>query len=260
MARRLDRRAGESEDAWRNRVNAYHKKWLEKNKEKFRAIQNRYRQRHADTLTARRKQHYIEHREEKVAYQREWQERNKDKVRAYTRKYEALHPGRKIPKTEEERQKANAYSREKYAKNLDAERQRSREKGHRRAKAGICQSCVLPTEFGTQTCSTHWFANRVTQRLGLGGDTIGRGQALKAILEKQNYLCAYTGKKLVPGVNASVDHIQCKAKHPELVGDTNNIAWVDFQINRMKNDMDRDEFLETCAVIAERAGLVKRIR
>ena len=35
--------------------------------------------------------------------------------------------------------------------------------------------------------------------------------------------------------------------------------WLDMQVNRMKTDMTRDEFIELCALIAERAGIVKRL-
>lgn len=114
--------------------------------------------------------------------------------------------------------------------------------------------------FGGHTCEVHWFAARATQRLGLGPKTIERGQALKAILESQGRKCAYTGRDLVCGVNASVEHKIPQSRRPDLKADLGNIEWLDLRVNRMKTDMTHDEFVEECALIAERAGLVKRCK
>jgi hypothetical protein len=150
------------------------------------------------------------------------------------------------------------YQRARYAKNRKAESIRGREKSMRRKARGLCHNCSSPQAFNSVSCEKHWFAARATQRLGLGPDVIGRGQALKAILEAQDYRCAYTGIPLVCGVNASVEHKIPTSKRPDLKGDLSNIEWLDVTVNRMKTDMTHDEFLGMCALIAERAGLVER--
>jgi hypothetical protein len=197
--------------------------------------------------------------EKAKAYIKAWREANRDKVRGYSRAYEDRNPKRQTA-TEEKRAKANEANRSKYAKNLDKQRERSRVKGAARVTAGVCRSCNKPPAFGCQVCEDHWFAARATQRLGLGTNTLERGRALKSILESQGYRCAYTGKDLVCGVNASIEHKVPVSKRPDLKSDLNNIEWLDVTVNRMKTDMTREEFIETCALIAERAGIVKRLK
>lgn len=190
-------------------------------------------------------------KEKAKAYVKAWREKNKERVRGYSRKHDELHP-RRHTDTEEKRLRANAQVRKHYAENLESARERNRIKGAARVAAGVCRSCVKPPAFGSQVCEDHWFAHRATQRLGLGGNTRERGQALKSILAAQNYRCPYTGRKLVPGINASVDHIKPGSKHPELRGDLSNIQWVDDVVNRMKQDLSHDEFLELCSLITKR--------
>lgn len=88
---------------------------------------------------------------------------------------------------------------------------------------------------------THWFKN-VGVPHGLGNKT---GIALLAALwEEQAGRCAVTGDTLVPGYNASLDHIIPKSK-----GGTNergNLRWVLLSINRMKWDMSHEDFLLMC--------------
>ena len=55
---------------------------------------------------------------------------------------------------------------------------------------------------------------------------------IKEILIKQDYRCAYTGVKLVIGVNASIDHIVPRCKGGKDTVD--NIQWVDKIVNSEK--------------------------
>lgn len=251
----LKKQVGESDTAYIERVRDYHRAWRDQNRAKVRAADQRYREAHPTLIQARRAADWIENRDTKIEKQKNWRDRNREKVRGYSRKYEASNPDRK----KENKERLNADQRSRYAKNLDVERQRSREKSLARVSAGICRSCNKPPAFGGQVCEDHWFAARATQRLGLGVETLMRGQALKSILEAQGYKCAYTGRDLVCGVNASIEHKIPVAKRPDLKSDLKNIEWLDVTVNRMKTDMTRDEFIETCALIAERAGVVKRV-
>jgi 5-methylcytosine-specific restriction endonuclease McrA len=76
-------------------------------------------------------------------------------------------------------------------------------------------------------------------------------EGLRDKLIAQNYRCAYTGKALILGVNASVDHILPVARFPQLISDLHNIEWVDLQVNQMKRDLTRDEFLSSICQILE---------
>lgn len=196
--------------------------------------------------------------EDAKAYVKKWRGQNKDRVRAYSKKYESKNPKRHTG-SEEKRLKVNRANRAYYQKHVEAERARGRQNRIKRIASGVCRSCNTPASIG-EVCEIHWLAQRATQRLGLGGDTISRGQKLKDILVAQDYTCPYSGRKLVLGVNASVDHIKPVSKHPELLGDLNNIQWVDGLINRMKQDLEHDEFLAMCEAIVNRAknGTAKR--
>lgn len=82
---------------------------------------------------------------------------------------------------------------------------------------------------------------------GLTGSAV---PALEALWERQGGQCPYTGEDLVPGVNASLDHIV--SKHRGGGDDPTNLQWVTMLVNSMKTSMTHDEFVETCAAIAAR--------
>ncbi len=151
------------------------------------------------------------------------------------------------------------YQRDRYATMRDKESIRSRLKSEKRKAKGLCHNCSKPQAFGSVSCEEHWFAQRATQRLGLGPKVIERGRSLKAILVSQDFKCAYTGRPLACGENASVEHKVPQSRRPDLKAELSNIEWLDLRVNRMKTDMTREEFIDECVLIAERAGRVKRI-
>jgi hypothetical protein len=66
-------------------------------------------------------------------------------------------------------------------------------------------------------------------------------QALVDLLAAQDYKCAYTGKELQPGTNATLDH-----KTPQVRGGPTtleNLHWVDAKVNSTKNTLNHEEFL-----------------
>jgi hypothetical protein len=89
-----------------------------------------------------------------------------------------------------------------------------------------------------QHCINCWFKTIALARTGSRKNWI----IIKRILKKQKYKCIYTGIKLLPGINASLDH-----KIPTSKGGTNdssNLQWVDLKINRMKNNCSHKEFIQ----------------
>lgn len=96
-------------------------------------------------------------------------------------------------------------------------------------------------------CFKHWIL-----RLAKGNrDTKQNPELAKALAFKwaeQNGRCAYTGVELVPGVNASIDHIVPYSRGGQNCAE--NVHWVDRLINRMKTDMLPNEFIATCAHVA----------
>lgn len=68
-------------------------------------------------------------------------------------------------------------------------------------------------------------------------------QTLRDKLIQQNYQCAYTGRKLILGKNASVDHILPQQRFPELISTPDNFQWVDLTVNQVKRNLTNTEFL-----------------
>lgn len=59
---------------------------------------------------------------------------------------------------------------------------------------------------------------------------------------EQHATCTYTGERLIPGVNASLDHKQPKSK-----GGTNNpsnLHWVTRSVNSSKGSTPHEQFIE----------------
>lgn len=124
----------------------------------------------------------------------------------------------------------------------------------KRVRNGKCYQCKDPAEVGIM-CYRHWFSRNIAA-IRLGSKTLG--PSVMELFEAQGKTCPYTGRKLVPGVNANLDHkmpVSRGGKH-----ELDNLQWVDSQINRMKTDMTHEEFLNTCRSIAlrfpvEQAGI-----
>lgn len=74
------------------------------------------------------------------------------------------------------------------------------------------------------------------------GDAV-RWPLLLKKLEQQKRRCALSGIPLVIGVNASIDHKLCQAKHPYDRLNRNNLHWVDIRVNKMKGALLLAEFL-----------------
>lgn len=105
---------------------------------------------------------------------------------------------------------------------------------------GLCM-CGKPATVrdSVTVCEDCWFKEIARKRT-----KATRNWALiKELLIKQEYKCAYTGKPLVVGKNASLDHIMPSSKGGS--DKINNLQWVDIDINEMKNDFAHDDFLNT---------------
>lgn len=121
-----------------------------------------------------------------------------------------------------------------------------------RKENGSCWRCNRPAIIfrrKEKLCEMCWFKATSRNRTG----SVKKWRAIKLLLEKQSYKCAYTGKILTPAKNASLDHIIPTSK-----GGNNaikNLQWVDLQINVMKNGMSHKEFISTIKLILERQSL-----
>jgi 5-methylcytosine-specific restriction endonuclease McrA len=75
------------------------------------------------------------------------------------------------------------------------------------------------------------------------GPTVVTAAAVMAILERQKFRCALSGRPLTPQ-SASIDHIAPIAKGGK--HEMTNLWVVENTINRAKNTMTHDEFLAMC--------------
>jgi 5-methylcytosine-specific restriction endonuclease McrA len=112
----------------------------------------------------------------------------------------------------------------------------------RRRADGGCTRCGYPAEVG-QLCRRDWFEMMGRNALG----SRSHGAALARLWLAQGGRCAYTGRRLVPGVNASVDHVVPRARggRDELA----NLVWCCAEVNRAKTDMTPQDFRALCAEV-----------
>lgn len=103
-----------------------------------------------------------------------------------------------------------------------------------------CADCHRDREIGCY-CSKHYFENRCQK--SLGKRDINLALVIKDKIKQQNYKCVYTGEKLILGVNAHLDHIMPRSRFPELANDVNNLEWVTDEINNLKGQLTKEEFL-----------------
>ncbi len=88
--------------------------------------------------------------------------------------------------------------------------------------------------------------------------TLGSGKKWEVLLDKLeacNWTCPYTGDRLILGDNLSFDHKNPVCRFPEQKGDPDNIEPCTWQINLMKRDLTKEEFLAMIEQIARNLKL-----
>lgn len=133
-------------------------------------------------------------------------------------------------------------------KHLQEARNRAKRNQEHRVHNGLCVECGRdpnPATHGTR-CEMCWFSMIGRSIFEVKSRPAGRSvaPALRGLFHAQQEKCAYTGRRLVPGVNASLDH-----KIPKALGGTNelgNLQWVDTDVNRAKNALTEVDFLAMC--------------
>jgi len=85
-------------------------------------------------------------------------------------------------------------------------------------------------------CLLHWISSL--------GYNVELSKKLLDLLEDQKYRCKISGELLIPGKNASIDHIVPKSKNG--LNDINNLQWVTIDINCAKREMSNEEFINLC--------------
>lgn len=116
----------------------------------------------------------------------------------------------------------------------------------KQTEKGLCIFCLSLRIPNSTLCEKHYFKSLAQRNL----QDMTKWELIRDIFYAQEERCYFTGKKLVLGINASIDHLQPTSRCPELMKSVENIRWVDKDINRIKSDLTSDEFIELCKTIA----------
>lgn len=107
----------------------------------------------------------------------------------------------------------------------------------KRREKGLCK-CGEKANIGF-VCENCWFKKASLNNTGSRKSWL----FIKNLLKLQNFKCSYSGKLLIIGKNASLDHKVpiCKNGNKSSIS---NLQWVDYDINtKMKRHMSHDEFI-----------------
>ena len=102
----------------------------------------------------------------------------------------------------------------------------------------------------TKLCQRCHLEQKSAQRLG----SAQHWKSLLSILEQQDWICPYSGDKIVLGDNDSVDHILPISKYPDMEFDITNIQWTTQVVNIMKSNLLDCEFLAEIEKVAKHLG------
>lgn len=125
---------------------------------------------------------------------------------------------------------------------------------------GLCASCGQEPHMSVYGDSRPDIMMRLCQICYLKQTSCNRFGSIKhwkvllSILKAQEYRCAYTGERLVLGVNDSIDHVLPRSRYPNLIFDSSNIQWTTRVVNTMKLNLLDCEFLAVIEKVVEYLG------
>jgi hypothetical protein len=144
---------------------------------------------------------------------------------------------------------SSASRKKRKARNVSQRRKKSRD-------SGKCTDCHGQRSLPHATkCRVCYLKRKATRHLG----TASRWGELEALLLRQLSRCAYTGKPIDLGSNASIEHVEPASRSPGRASDIANIRWVAQEVNLAKRAMPLREFIEMCKAVLKNFGFeVKR--
>jgi hypothetical protein len=129
---------------------------------------------------------------------------------------------------------------------------KQRAQRRRATEDGRCLKCFTrPKLPDHQQCESCWFKRQAHKHLG----STTRSSDLRSIWLRQKGLCALSGERLVPGLNASVDHVV-----PRSLGGTDeasNLRWVETTVNQARSNMSDEAFVAMCRRVVDHAGAAR---
>jgi hypothetical protein len=167
----------------------------------------------------------------RAAYNSEYRKKNAEYLKAQKKIYwaansEKFKPGKRIY----------------WAVNRPALTKQKRDKYNMRRSNGTCGHCDSPIFCKSKRCERHFFMGKANDRIG----DSSRWEEIQKLFYSQNQRCYLTGRLLVPGINASLDHIKPQSKNPELYNKIENIRWCDIDVNKAKNKLSNEELFKLC--------------
>ncbi len=115
-------------------------------------------------------------------------------------------------------------------------------------EAGLCRWCGRKPLASVGVCRVCWFKE-------MSGRCFGNhrhAELLETLFKQQEGRCYYTGRRLMIGRNASIDHQIPKSRGGSLK--VQNLRWVHIDVNQAKHAMTHNEFVKMCRLIASRHG------
>ena len=104
---------------------------------------------------------------------------------------------------------------------------------------GLCRYCLKESaSMRSQLCKKCYLKDTSSRHFG----TTKYWVNLQRLFEKQKEQCACSGVSLVLGENTELDHIIPTSTNGE--NSLNNVQWVLDKVNRIKNNMTQDEFVD----------------
>lgn len=122
-------------------------------------------------------------------------------------------------------------------------------------KNNTCQTCGQRpriTKGSYHLCEVCYLRVAANRHLG----STKRWRELRDLWKKQGGICPYTGDQMQLGVNASIDHIKPHSRYPELRHNIKNVEWVTLDINIMKKNRTKEEFLSILSKILKNIGSI----
>jgi len=192
---------------------------------------------HKDELKEKNRKWKHEHPNYDRDYHKQYFEKNRDVVLQRRRDY-SIKNRDKINKGHREYYYNNKEKRHAQVKTYNENRKKRKEEVNECYK-GLCHN----KKFGKhRACEEHFFKETAKRFLGSEEGWI----ELKNIFYSQNQKCYLTGRLLIPGINASIDHVYSQSTHPELQQDITNLRWCDLEVNYSKRKMSIEEFDKLC--------------
>ena len=114
----------------------------------------------------------------------------------------------------------------------------------------FCIDCGKPAYPGYDKCPKHLVVNIIRKY-----DSADNWPLYWDKLVQQDFKCYYSGVKLIPGRNLSLDHVVPRSKGGSC--DASNCVWCDKYLNFAKNDLTLEQFVIRCKKVAEKFPEVK---